>query len=154
MTAIHPRLPAPVARPSHQQLLPAEQPDHSTSRLKAVVAAPAEQARDNLVATAVRRFGDHTCALHRSRHGDYDGCHDYDDQPDHDAPLSDLDRSTAIVPSAVSEGKHSPVILLQRADRWGPQAAKTLALCQSRYVRPGSWAWAGSRMVSRNGGRP
>ena len=28
------------------------------------------------------------------------------------------------------------------------------ALCQSRYLRPGSWAWSGSRIVSRSGGRP
>jgi hypothetical protein len=87
VAAINPRPPAPVARPSHQQFLPAEQPDHPTSRLEAVVAAPAEQARDNLVATAVRRFGDHACALHRSHHWDYDDCHSYDDQPNHNAPF-------------------------------------------------------------------
>ena len=34
------------------------------------------------------------------------------------------------------------------------QAAKILALCQSRYLRPGNWAWSGSRIVSRSGGRP
>ena len=34
------------------------------------------------------------------------------------------------------------------------QATKMLVLCQTRYLRPGSWAWSGSRIVSRSGGRP
>jgi hypothetical protein len=34
------------------------------------------------------------------------------------------------------------------------QATKMLVLCQSRYLSPGNWAWSGSKIVSRNGGRP
>src|SRR5581483_2145227 len=105
VTAVHPRPPAPVTRPSHQQLLPAKQADHPTSRLEAVVVAPTEQAGDNLVATAVGRFGGHPCTLHWSYQGNYDGCRDYDDEPDHHAPLSDPNRSTTIVASAVPRGK-------------------------------------------------
>jgi hypothetical protein len=89
VTTISPRLTAPVTHASRQQLLSTEQPNHPTSRLEAVVAASTEQAWDNLVATAVRRFGDHACALHRSHRGDYDERHDYDDQPNHGTPFPD-----------------------------------------------------------------